>query len=358
MAPINRISVIIPSYNPSEKLTEVVQSVISQGFSDIIVIDDGSSGESVSVFDRAAQIDGCTVLRHEANKGKGAALKTGMSYFMLNRPSGTGIVTIDDDGQHLAADVRNCAEFMQKSGIITLGARNLKNSGAPLKSRFGNWLTTLVFRLGVGVNISDTQTGLRAVPRGHIEAFLNVPGNRFEYETNMLITIKKLYLEIAEMPIQTVYINKNKNTHFRVLKDSAVICFQFLKFTISSMLSAFIDILCFYLLLILIGGGFNQSHWATVTISAFIARGISSVFNFLFNKNIVFGRKEENAGKMIFKYYMICIAVILLSSQLAAIVSMASFITKNIHITLIKLVIDTSLFISNYFIQKRWVYKK
>ena len=289
MVPINRISVIIPSYNPSEKLTEVVQSVVNQGFSDIILIDDGSKGESASVFDRTLQIDGCTVLRHEVNKGKGAALKTGMAYFLLNRPDGTGLITIDDDGQHLATDVRNCAEFMQKNGVITLGARNLKNSGVPLKSRFGNGFATLAFRLGVGLNISDTQTGLRAIPRGYIETFLNISGNRFEYETNMLITIKKLRLEIAEVPITTVYTDKNKNTRFKVLKDSLVIYFQFIKYSVSSMLSAFIDVSCFYLLLMLIGGVLNQSHWVTVTISAFIARGISSMFNFLFNKNIVFG---------------------------------------------------------------------
>ena len=353
----NCISVLLPSYNPTEKILDVIKGVVEQGFSDVIVIDDGSGEEHLPIFDCASEIEGCTVLRHEVNKGKGAALKTGMEYFMKNRRGSPGIVTTDDDGQHLPADIRRCADDMLKSGMLTLGIRRLKDSGAPFKSRFGNGLTKMVFKHGIGLDISDTQTGLRAIPEEHIESFINVPGSRFEYETNMLIAAKEQGIAISETPITAVYDNQNKNTRFRAVKDSLAIYFQFFKYAASALLSACIDILSFFTLFTLLVGAFPQNQWIAITLGTFLARAISSVFNFLFNKNIVFGRKNGAARMMVFKYYALCAFSMFLSSQLVALISMAPFIAGAVFITLSKLVVDSTLFIMNYIVQKRWVFK-
>ena len=217
---ISKVSVILPSYNPPERMLDVIKSVIGEGFTDVIVINDGSGKDALPVFSEAEKISGCTVLHHEANKGKGAGIKTGMAYFMGNRPLGIGVVTIDDDGQHLPEDIRRCAETMAESGTFVLGVRDFDDPDVPKRSLIGNKLTILALRLVTGFYFTDTQTGLRAAPREYIEALLGIAGNRFEYETNVLILSKKEGIQVTEVPIKTVYPEGGRPSHYRTFADS------------------------------------------------------------------------------------------------------------------------------------------
>ena len=357
MEHINGISVILPSYNPSTEIMSVIQRVIRQGFSDIIVINDGSTDEISPIFDEAAKIDGCTVLHHNENKGKGAALKTGMAYFMENRPDGRGIITIDDDGQHLPEDVKLCAEAMTDSGAFVLGSRDFQKPSVPFKSRFGNKLTAKLFSASVGLDLSDSQTGLRAIPKKFLNTLINVPGDRFEYETNMLITAKKEHFNITEVPISTVYIDGNKRTHFNPLKDSLKIIFQFVKYAQSSLISCAIDLLCFYTLLNLLSSHSLSGSWNVIFISTVSARVLSSVFNFFFNKNFVFKYSGTSVFKKAVKYYLLCGTSMLLSGNITAVLSYLFNANAAALITLIKIIVDIGLFVMNYFVQRKWVFK-
>jgi len=357
MNQINGISVILPSYNPSIQIISVIKRVIEQGFSDVIVINDGSKDEITPVFDETAKIEGCTVLCHSENMGKGAALKTGMKYFLENRPDSLGIVTIDDDGQHLPEDIKLCAEAMANSGSFVLGSRDFNNPSVPFKSRAGNRITAKIFSASVGLDLKDSQTGLRAIPKEFLNTFVNVSGNRFEYETNMLITAKKENINITEVPINTVYINGNKSTHFHTIKDSIKIMFQFIKYAQSSLISCGVDLLCFYAFLNLLSGHSDSGNWNVILLSTIIARVISSALNFTINRKFVFRHSGKSVIKAVVKYYILCAFSMILSGNLVAVLSYLFNINNNIIVTFTKIVVDVGLFVMNYHIQKRWVFK-
>ena len=108
MNELSRISVVLPSLDPDEKLVAVVDGLLQYGFTDIILVNDGSKAENLHYFtDLAAQHPEITLLHHEVNKGKGAALKNAFRYFLENRPDGLGVVTVDGDNQHRPAGPGN-----------------------------------------------------------------------------------------------------------------------------------------------------------------------------------------------------------------------------------------------------------
>ena len=357
MTQIDLVSVILPTFDPTEGLLTVVREVKNQGFTSLIVVNDGSRSDRKPLFDELAGIEGCVVLAHEVNRGKGAALKTGMAYFMDNCPDGIGVVSIDDDGQHLPEDVRRCAEGMAASGAMTLGVRDLRGPEVPGKSRIGNKVMELIFQIMAGIRISDTQTGLRAIPRKVVPALLDVPGNRFEYETNVLLAAKKLGIEIEEVPIRTVYLEGNKGTHFRAFADSLAIAFQFAKYAAGSLLSSGIDLLGFYIILRFVSGSMTPDRWFAILVSTVLARAISSSFNFFFNKTIVFGNTGQSTIKAAAKYFGLCGISMLLSSQLVALLANLPPISTAAWITAVKIMADSVLFVMNYFVQKKWVYQ-
>ena len=102
---------------------------------------------------------------------------------------------------------------------------------------------------------------------------------------------------------------------------------------------------------------FSQNRWMAITLATIMARAVSSLFNFFFNKNFVFGRRGCGVRQMIIKYYALCAFSMFMSSQLVALISSAPFITGAVFITASKLVVDSGLFVINYIIQKRWVFK-
>ena len=104
MADLNRISVILPSLDPDDKLPKVIHGLLEMGFRDILLINDGSKPENLHYFtDAAAAHPEVTLLHHAVNRGKGAALKTAINYFLLHRPEGVGIVTVDGQSMATAA---------------------------------------------------------------------------------------------------------------------------------------------------------------------------------------------------------------------------------------------------------------
>ena len=175
-----KISVILPSLNPSDKFDRVVDGLVEAGFEDIVIVDDGSRPENRVHFERAARHPEVTVLTHEVNRGKGAGLKTAFAWLMENRPDCAGAVTIDGDGQHLTKDILRCAEAVGDENTIVMGCRDFTLDHVPPRSRMGNRTTSTVFRLFCGIRLSDTQTGLRAIPAALFPRMLSVRGERFE----------------------------------------------------------------------------------------------------------------------------------------------------------------------------------
>lgn len=348
------VTIIIPSLNPDEKLMQVVKSLKNIGFKDIVIVNDGSDKEHMAPFEEAGKLAGCTVLTHEVNQGKGRALKTAFEYCIKNRSGIDGVVTVDGDNQHRAEDILACARKMQEKGnSVILGARDFHRKDVPFKSRFGNNMTGFVFRFACGMKISDTQTGLRAIPYGYLPQLCEVAGERFEYETNMLLTFKRLNIPYEEVPIQTVYIDENATTHFHPVRDSFKIYGIILKFIFGSVSSCLIDLGLFAMLKVLTSG---FSGRVSIFISTAAARLISSFYNYNFNRKAVFESRDKASGTIV-KYYVLCGIQMMVSYGLVCAVNYV-FTLGNFMTVVSKAIVDTMLFVISFQIQRAWVFKK
>ena len=228
---------IIPAYQPDLNLVKLVRLVHAKSDLHIIVIDDGSDADKKVIFDKLEGL--ATVLTHEHNQGKGQALKTAYAY-ILERGTYGSIVTADADGQHKIWDIfRVVNQSQEHPGTLILGARAFSGK-VPLRSAFGNKLTRFLFKQQTGVAVSDTQTGLRAFTTNLLPFMLEVDGQRYEYEMNVLLAASKSF-PIVEVPIETVYINDNEGSHFRPIRDGLMIYKDMFKFALSSLSSFIVD---------------------------------------------------------------------------------------------------------------------
>ncbi len=366
---LKNISIIVPSLNPDEKLRNTINSLLEVGFTDIICVNDGSREDCLEYFPE--ENENITRLTHEINLGKGAALKTAFAYILENRPESIGAVTVDGDGQHAAMDVLRCAEQMVADGDrVILGCRDFSQPQVPKRSRYGNRITSGVFKILCGLKISDTQTGLRAFPAKWYKDMLEVSGDRFEYETNMLLEMKARKIPYGEVKIETVYIEENRTSHFRPFKDSYRIYSlifkftfgRFFKFLVSSVASFLLDGLLVFALLsvceMLFAVNFEDktalSAIATLA-SKLIARACSSFFNFSINRKLVFTADNAYRESLI-KYYCLAIPIGIISAVSTALLELIPIFSTPLLIMLLGYAVDCVLFMASYFFQKKWVF--
>lgn len=221
--------VVIPAYNPMNEFPSYVQDLLDNDVYAVVVINDGSERKYGPVFDQVTKLDRTVVLTHEVNMGKGMGLKTAFKYIMDNHSGIDSVVTADSDGQHLVSDVVNVGETIVKSSVdYILGTRDFTQSGVPFRSRIGNWFTSLIFALFYQYKVRDTQTGLRAFKETQLGQLIDVSGNRFEYEINMLIMIAKKKHSVKNVEITTVY-HEDHTSHYSTIRDSVLIGKQMVK---------------------------------------------------------------------------------------------------------------------------------
>ena len=346
------LTIVIPTLNPSEKIFGVVEGLRAVGYEHFIIVNDGSRDECAPIFAKLKNEYNCEILTHEVNLGKGRALKTAMQHFLADPKDDIGIVTLDDDGQHTVADTLRVGEsLIQNPDKLILGVREFNSQNVPPKSKWGNKITAFFMKFICGVSVSDTQTGLRAIPLSAIPALIDVSGERFEYETNMLLETSKLKLGIKEVIIETVYIENHSATHFHPIRDSFMIYKQLFTFAGSAVISFIIDYGIFLLLTNLLP---IKSKEALVFVCTYTARFFSSIFNFFTNKKIVFG---DNGGTLsaALRYYTLCIIQTGLS---ACITSLLSNISAGNMLVVWKLIADCSLSFFSYRAQRAWVFAK
>lgn len=215
-----RCVILLPSLNPDEKFDRVLDGLREAGFRHILIVDDGSDATHQEHFQRAKTFPECVVIPHPVNKGKGRALKDGFAAALVRFPAAEGVITIDGDGQHLTKDIIACGNRMlEEKTRVVLGCRNFDLPGVPARSVAGNKTTSRLFRL-YGIRLSDTQTGLRAIPRQYLQRFCDIAGERFDYETNMLLKMKQWGIAFSQQTIETVYEDENAGSHYNAVKDS------------------------------------------------------------------------------------------------------------------------------------------
>lgn len=348
------VSIVLPSYNPDGKLIEVVKTLVENGFHDIVLVNDGSDEAYLEPFRTLENIKDCTILTHEENKGKGRALKTAFRYLSEHRKGIAGVITVDGDNQHDIKDIIACRDAMiSRRNQVILGVRDFTEEGVPSKSKWGNNITKTVFRLLCGLNISDTQTGLRAIPFQYLKDFLQIEGERYEYETKALLELKQRSIPFSEVKIKTIYLEENASSHFNPLRDSIKIYVVILKFLLSSIMSSMIDLGVFSIMVYLLSDAGKSTRLLAATVTA---RIISSACNFTINRTAVF-HAETSIHRTIVKYYFLCILQMLTSYGLVFGVTSLLQVDGGFEIVA-KVIIDMILFLISFRIQRNWVFRK
>jgi len=166
---MNDVVIIIPSYNPDSKLINLVNDLINNNFSKIIIVNDGST-RGRKIFDILKEREECIILEYKVNKGKGYALKYGISCYLEKfKSTHKGIVLCDCDYQHHPDDILNISNILlNNQDSLILGIRDFRGKGIPNTSKYGNKITSSLFKLLYGKKINDTQTGLRGIPNRYL----------------------------------------------------------------------------------------------------------------------------------------------------------------------------------------------
>jgi len=341
----SKLAVLIPTFNPNQRLLDLVLELSIYDWNKILIVDDGSSDESQIFFDKISIIDNVFILRHSSNQGKGSALKSGISYLKNKKINLDGVITADSDGQHLTKDIKKIAEsaITRKNDVI-FGVRSFEKN-TPLKSKFGNNITKYLLYLFNGISIDDSQTGLRYLPNSIFNNLLILPGNKYEYELECLYEIRKLGYDITQIQIETVYIESNSGSHFRPIIDSIRIYLVFARFSFSSLMSFGIDMSIF---------AFFLSYLDSIFVATIMARVLSGIFNFTLNKAFVF-RTNQSRGliKESIGYFFLWVT---LATSSGLIVSMLQGSDAHIIIPF-KVGVDLLLFLIAFYVQKNFIFR-
>jgi putative flippase GtrA len=336
------VILVIPCHRPSEHLPEIVTTVLNDpnGPQAAVIVDDGNGPEAAALLGRLALIPGVTLLHHAVNMGMGAALKTGFQHALVSWPAAIGVVAADADAQHAAVDIVRVTSTMRKHpGRIVLGARQFKN--APLRSRFGNEVTAILFRFFTGQKLADTQTGLRGWPREACARNVHLAIDGFDYQLECLLAAKEPFLEI---PIQTIYLEGNKSSHFNPVADSMRIYFVLLRYCGSSIAGTAIDSAIFY-----------PMYFATGNLiaSQATARGVAALAIFFLVRNVVF-----HSHARLLTSFVNFMALVIVSGLISY--SLIGFLHQSlgIKVPIAKIMSESVLFIGNFAIQRVFIFAK
>lgn len=197
-----KVWVVIPAYNESRHISDVIKGV-RKHIKNIIVVDDGSKDKTSD----SAKRSGATVLRHIINLGKGAALKTGCDYSLKKQAN--IIIAIDADGQHDPKEISNFLKALQNIDIV-FGQRKLSKN-MPFIFRFGNWFIDKTTKILFNIRLKDTQCGYRAFTANAYKK-IRWKASDYSMESEMIANAGKKHLKYKVVPIQTIYSEKYKGT--------------------------------------------------------------------------------------------------------------------------------------------------
>ena len=209
---------IIAALEPPPSFPGLVREMTENHFDRVLVVDDGSGPAWRHIF-TAAAAEGATVLCHPRNQGKGAALKTAFRH-CLAHTAADFVITVDCDGQHKIDDIKKVFYTLEEfPSSLVLGVRRFDET-TPKRSLLGNRTASFLAKSLYGITVNDTQTGLRGIPWAYLDAFLNVRGERYEYELNVVIDAVKQGIPLAAAAVEAVYIDDNALSHYRPWADS------------------------------------------------------------------------------------------------------------------------------------------
>ena len=347
--------ILIPAYKPDQSLVRLAHALKAQDANaEILVIDDGSGNTYAPIF-AELHLDGAIVRTHPVNRGKGAALRTGIEWAQTNRP-GEILVTADADGQHLPRDIfrvgvrtETAAAAGQRSIILGVRTKPDPNAGeegtkVPLRSKIGNSATVGFFALATGARVADTQTGLRGFTPQILDWLLQIPGDKYEYEFSMLLRATRADVELVQVPIVKVYEPGNPTSHFRPLQDSARIYAPLLLFLASSFVTGFlVDALALFALVAL----------GVPLLGAVVgARIISALTNFTVNRIIMHdGGSRPSTSSSLVRYATLAVGILAANAAL-----MEALTGLGASLLVAKILTELILIPVSFAVQRRWVF--
>ncbi len=350
---IEKTVILLPVCKPGEELVELCRGLSG---SHAVIVDCGSGKDYDDLLRRVSEYG--DVLRLEKKRGRGAALKHGLRHILVNADYDDMEYIVTGEIGVSAEDLLRTAEKTAETGGLIIGERKGSLSGG---KKFGRGLTSLVFRIGAGKGVSDVLSGVRGFTRAQAETFAELSGDRFEYETKMLFHAVE-----EKTPIEELEVKKEGHEggfRFRPIIDTVRVYWMIfmesrtLKYIFSSGVAFIIDFIIFGILLKLFTALFTMlpfpiEDWSYLpaTIVAWI---VSSLTNFFMNRNFVF-RSDAPIKKALPEYYGLAVIVFGLKTLILTLMIKIIRIPEMIA----KPVAEVVFFISNYFIQKKFIFKK
>lgn len=330
---------LIPAYKPQRILVSLVKELEERSFT-TVVVNDGSGEEYNEIFRECAGY--AELITHDENMGKGRALKTGLEYILKKYGENSIVVTLDADGQHLVEDAKKITDIADANkNALVLGERKM-NKTAPKRSRFGNTLTKYIYYMATGKKVTDTQTGLRAFHGSYIREMLDICGEKYEYEMNVLLYWAKKQYSFIEHEIETVYIGKNEDSHFNPITDSVKIYGEIIKFSLASLTGFLADYIIYAIMLVLT---------KNLVMSNVTARFVSAVINFRMNQKFVF-KSSDSTVKEAVKYMILAAGILAVNTIMLKILAEQLGLNK----MLAKIMVELLLFMVSWTVQKFFIF--
>ena len=297
-------AVIIPAFNPDEKLKILTKELKERAF-DVLVVDDGSCAACQPYFESLDAV----VITNPKNMGKGRALKNGIERLPELFPDTENFITADADGQHSIADICRIREELDAGYDFVLSVRRLSRK-SPLKSQIGNAISRFLFALANNHYLPDNQSGLRGFALKHREWMLQVEGEKYDWELNVLLIAEKQGIKVRRIPIETIYFNNNENSHFQPIKDTLRIYRLFFRTQIFSVISIVLN-----LIIVLVHTIYFGYRYFPLTL--IVCWGIYALLCFVVERYTIFRHIKYTPGvrRLIFSifryaiYSLICFAI-------------------------------------------------
>ena len=265
----NDVVVLIPSYEPDQKLIDVVTELIKNEFP-VLVINDGSGKNFEPVFNQIKSL--AQLIEFPTNRGKGDALKEGYKNIPSLFPEAKYVITADGDGQHAIKDIIKMYNLLKETGECVLGVRRFDKT-VPFRSRFGNYYSQLTRSLVTKTYLEDDQCGLRGFPIRFLPELTKIIGHRYDYEINQLTCFQLRGYTIIPMPVELIYEeDNNQKTHFKNISDTTKIQVKIAYQGLPSLISLSLLIAG---LIVLYAFGFSYYH--LIVFPAYIASSLLTV---------------------------------------------------------------------------------
>lgn len=217
-----RYTALIPALNAERTLMPVVRACLQQ-IADVLLVDDGSTDRTGEV----AAAAGARVLRHEVNRGKGAALKTGFAWALEN--GFDGVVTLDADGQHLPSEIPKFIRARREtSAELIIGSRRHLFAGMLPRRRLANTFSAWAIAMASGTEVDDSQSGFRLYSANLLRS-VRLVSDGFDMESEVIIRAGRLGLKVITVPIELGFVDGLSTSHYRPVADTLRIAWTGIK---------------------------------------------------------------------------------------------------------------------------------